>query len=353
MGEPPVSKDPWIKWFPGDFLHGVSELEANEGWVYTIVLNLIYDAGGPWPLSVDRLSRRCRLRPSTVQKALDALYDLGKLTLVDGRLTNGKAEKSIKSRQKVSENSAEAANARWDKERAKSNENNGTGYAAAMPGVCEPDANQKLEARTRKVSEANASSVGSASPEPTGHLFEVAEPEQPAKPKRAPWDGDADFAALWAGSTDEMRARAKSKLNCWPAWKAAKSMAGGGGVIVAALARYRAKDPDVGRTGGPGLHRWLKDSTWALWMADGAGDVAPTRVWPGPADLRAEIVRATTEDFAVGYLDPCEWRGDPAAVIAPNTFTASKLRAEAGHVFDKHGVGIVATRTKAGEAVAA
>ena len=343
-----MSKDPWIKWFPGDFLHGVSELEANEGWVYTIVLNLIYDAGGPWPLSVDRLSRRCRLRPSTVEKVLGTLYDLGKLTLSDGYLMNGKAEKSIKSRQKVGENSAAAANTRWEKERAKLNEYNTPDHATAMRTLCGSDANQKLEARTREEEEANASSVGSGKPNATVSLFAVEEIEARALGAKAkPWDLDADFTALWLGATPEARSRAKSKANVWPHWRAAKAKAGGGAQIVAAMARYRAQDPDVQRTGGPGLHIWLKDGAWDLWMT-GEQDVAPVPVasFAGPPGLRAAVVAAKDEDFAVGYLDPCGWEdGPPRRLVARNAYIAEQITKAIGAQLQRAGVEVVTSPT--------
>lgn len=338
-----MSKDPWIKWFPGDFLGGVSELEPGEGWVYTIVLNLIYDGAGPWPLNIERLARRCRMRPSSVQKALDTLIDLGKLTLADGRLSNPRAEKSLKTRQKVSEKSAESARTRWEKERGNVNENNATDDASAMRTVCERDANQKLEARSQSISEANASSVASALPDATGGLFAIDHDAEPDKPraKPDPWAGDQDFAALWQGATDQMRRRSVAKAKLWPVWREARAKAGGGAMLVAAMRRYRAGDPDVGRTGGPALERWLRDGVWEHWLGQ-EEPAASVAAWRGPRQVREAVVAQAGEEFARGFLDGAAWRPAPErAVIARNSFIAGRLDREVGMVFRQMGVAIV------------
>lgn len=139
---------PWVKWFPGDFLHGISDLEANEIVVYVIVLNLIYDKQAPWPYDAKRLARRCHLRQNVVEEAVDSLVDYGKLRLVDGALTNEKAEKVIGKRQEVSEKAAAAAATRWQEESGKDKKNNGGKDADALRTGSERDA--KLEARGQK-----------------------------------------------------------------------------------------------------------------------------------------------------------------------------------------------------------
>jgi hypothetical protein len=51
-----MSEKPWVKWYAGDFLQGVADLEPSEGWVYTVILMLIYDAGGPIKLNIKSLA---------------------------------------------------------------------------------------------------------------------------------------------------------------------------------------------------------------------------------------------------------------------------------------------------------
>ena len=146
-----MSATPWVKWFPGDFLNGVSDMTPNEGWAYVIVLNLIYDAQRPIKYDVARLSRRCAMRPSTFQTAVDALVEMGKLTLSDNLLSNARAEKVIESRKKVVEKSSEAATTRWSKHREEVEQNQSNDDADAFAGQCLADAIP--EARVQKQKE--------------------------------------------------------------------------------------------------------------------------------------------------------------------------------------------------------
>lgn len=144
------SRDPWVKWFPGDFLHGVSDLEANEIAVYVIVLNLIYDKQAPWPYDAKRLARRCRLRQNVVEEVVESLIDYGKLALVEGALTNEKAEQLIGKRQEESGKRSDAAKTRWQDKTGKGSEIIGGADANAVHAASKRDANQKLEARDQK-----------------------------------------------------------------------------------------------------------------------------------------------------------------------------------------------------------
>lgn len=52
------------------------------------------------------------------------------------------------------------------------------------------------------------------------------------------------------------------------------------------MERYRRDDPDFQRTGGPGLHIWLREARWEHW--------APTAEPPlviTPADHRVHLAR--------------------------------------------------------------
>lgn len=96
----------------------------------------------------------------------------------------------------------------------------------------------------------------------------------PDAPVSLPSDDEA-FEALWAACTPEMRRRAKSKAKVKPEWRKACKLAEPR-VILGGCLGYLAADPDVKRTGGPGLHIWLRDRTWELWT-DGEAD--PARTW--------------------------------------------------------------------------
>lgn len=120
----PKKSTPWVKWFPEKFLHGISDLEtAYEIAVYTVVLNLIYDKQGPWPYSPKKLGARCKLRVSVVEDVVDGLVAEGKLLLIDGCLTNEKAQEVIGERQGLSEKASAAAHSRWQDEEGKDKKN--------------------------------------------------------------------------------------------------------------------------------------------------------------------------------------------------------------------------------------
>lgn len=140
----------WVKWFAGDFLNGIADLEPNQIAVYSVVLNLIYDGEGPTPDNAERIARRCNMRPTTCKKAIDALVEMGKLIRRDGVLSNARCEKEIKSRQNLAQKSAESAHSRWNKRGEKDNENNDGAMRPHMPDECDPHAYQKPEARIEK-----------------------------------------------------------------------------------------------------------------------------------------------------------------------------------------------------------
>lgn len=133
---------PWVKWFAGAFLNGVADLEPNEIAVYAIVLNLIYDGGGPIRDDVPKIAKRCNMRPSSCAKALDALAAAGKIQREGGLITNQRAEKELKSRQEVSEKSAKSAAERWNKSVKKPNENNETPMRTHCEGTATAYANK-------------------------------------------------------------------------------------------------------------------------------------------------------------------------------------------------------------------
>lgn len=102
--------------------------------------------------------------------------------------------------------------------------------------------------------------VASAPPPATGRA-----------PKSDPWDGDEHFRMLWDTCTTQMRRRAKSRANVWPEWVRARKV-DEPATILGGMGVYLISDPDVQRTGGPGLHIWLKNRTWQGYSK--GGDVA-------------------------------------------------------------------------------
>jgi hypothetical protein len=103
-------------------------------------------------------------------------------------------------------------------------------------------------------------SVASASP------LATVEGGKGSKPAQAePWRDDPGFLAVWDGSTPMMRRRAKSMSKAWTEWvKVRKGLEPDR--VLAGLRAYLKGDPDVNRTGGPGLHLWLRDRTFEQWV---------------------------------------------------------------------------------------
>lgn len=95
-----MSKDriPYFDFYPSDFMHGVRGLSAQEVGVYTMMLCRIYEENGPVEYHVMRLATYCGMRESTFVKTVEKLIELGKLELVDGMISNHRAEAEISSR---------------------------------------------------------------------------------------------------------------------------------------------------------------------------------------------------------------------------------------------------------------
>jgi len=157
-------------------------------------------------------------------------------------------------------------------------------------------------------------------------------PEKPLSQVAAkhPSETDAAFGAVWDAATPEMRRRGKSRAKVWPEWLKARRNADPADILVA-MGRYIREDPDVKRTGGPGLHIWLRDGTYALWSAEGTGgSVGP--VWCGPGSVRAELLAEKGEGFVRSYLDPCGWDEAGGLILTRTAFAATKLTQESGHI---------------------
>lgn len=159
---------PWVKFYAGDFLNGIADLDPHEIAVYIVVLARIYDEGAPIKDKVETIARRCNMRPTSCAKALDSLVEAGKLVRENGTITNRRAEKEIKSRAKVVEKSTQAAATRWEKQAENTKENNDTPHADALPthrpGICQPEPEPELDKKERKQGGSLRESSASADP---------------------------------------------------------------------------------------------------------------------------------------------------------------------------------------------
>lgn len=102
--------------------------------------------------------------------------------------------------------------------------------------------------------------------------------------KAEPWAADTCFLAAWDAATPLMRKRSKSREKAWSEWRVARTREAPERIL-AALRAYVRGDPDVPRTGGPGLHLWLRDRGWDTWLSEDRPLI------PGPVDPAVEAHR--------------------------------------------------------------
>lgn len=110
---------PWFKCEPSKLLGALAAMEPYEGYIYTVVILRIYEAGGPIPDDVRKLSRRTGLRINIVANALEKLIATGNLEMKDGKIDCGKTHDRLQDMAAVQSKRIMAgkcsASARWGK----------------------------------------------------------------------------------------------------------------------------------------------------------------------------------------------------------------------------------------------
>lgn len=140
-----MGEQPFIKFYPSDFLAGTSGLSPAERGVYITLLCLIYEHDGPIQRDDARLARRCGSPKAAFVRTLDGLIAEGKITQDEGMLSNRRAEKALMDRTNRTQNSTHAANQRWGAQGQKMQQKQRAVDAGAMPSQCVGDASQKPE----------------------------------------------------------------------------------------------------------------------------------------------------------------------------------------------------------------
>ncbi|WP_283177887.1 DUF1376 domain-containing protein [Gemmobacter sp. 24YEA27] len=110
---------PWFRFYPADFMHGVRGMSATEVGLYQMLLCRIYEENGPVEYSPLRLSTYAGMREATFLKTFEKLVALGKLTLIDGMVSNARAEIEISNRADDLKNSSKAGKASAQKRQQK------------------------------------------------------------------------------------------------------------------------------------------------------------------------------------------------------------------------------------------
>ena len=103
----------YVPFYPTKWLGGVSGMTPAEVGIYINLLMLMYDAGGPIALDNKRLARRMCCAIGTFNSILNSLIDDGKITLVDGYLTNERAEIELEKLNQKRLSASESAKSRW------------------------------------------------------------------------------------------------------------------------------------------------------------------------------------------------------------------------------------------------
>ena len=89
---------PYFDFYPADFMNGVRGLTAQDVGVYTMILCRIYEESAPVEFHTLRLATYCGMREATFKKTIEKLIDLDKFQVVDGCISNRRAETEISNR---------------------------------------------------------------------------------------------------------------------------------------------------------------------------------------------------------------------------------------------------------------
>lgn len=123
---------PWYRRFPDNFIAGTVGLTLEEKGAYSLVLDLMYVRGGPVPDEPRYIAGVCNCSVRKWNAIREKLIGLGKIHVVDGYLTNERAEKeieiSLKDAQERAENGAKGGN-KSAETRAVVSKNKGLGQA--------------------------------------------------------------------------------------------------------------------------------------------------------------------------------------------------------------------------------
>lgn len=118
---------PWYKRYPADFIAGTLALSLEEKGAFSIVLDLIYDRGGPIQDDSAWIARACGCSVRKWNQIREKLISENKIYAADGFISNRRADKNVenerKTADKLSENGAKGAEKKREKE-AELNESN-------------------------------------------------------------------------------------------------------------------------------------------------------------------------------------------------------------------------------------
>jgi uncharacterized protein YdaU (DUF1376 family) len=249
-----MSAPPYMKLYVADYHGDTTHLSALEHGAYLLLLMAMWRAGGRLPSDDARLAKLAKVTPEQWAEIRSTILDFFQRR--GGRITHKRIAEEMAKYEAVSLKRKAASEKGVSEKRRKNKEKpqpNGSDVVDHLVTKPEPEPEVREE-----------DSVASASPLATAGLLALGiEPADPQASTEA-WDRDPDFTKLWDMAPPMMRKRAKSRAKVWPEWKRALRVADAPRIL-GGFARYKSMDADLPRSGGPGLHIWLKDRTWDEW----------------------------------------------------------------------------------------
>lgn len=311
--------DTWYPFFVGDYRKDTGKLSCEQHGAYRQLIDEYWVTG---PLEDDDtiLARVVGLELRVWRKHRPVIARF--FSIADGVWRHGRIDRELISaserKGKAEAKARVAAEARWGKPRASSE--HAPGMLQALPEhmheECPPPS-------PKEEKDADASFVGS---------------DEPITTAKALWEKDHDFLSAWKACTEPMRTRSSRKA-AHAAWRLNKAPAE---TKLNALRAYLAGDSDVQRTGGPGLHLWLRDKL-PEWLDRGLAAQSASAPWPGDARIPPIMARAFGAEKGNAYLAAyCAWQDVPTpALLCSNNLICDFIRKEAGPDLEAIGVRVL------------
>jgi uncharacterized protein YdaU (DUF1376 family) len=107
--------DPWYRRFPDNFLGGINGMTLEEKGAYGVVIDMIYQRGGPIADEPRYIAGICNCSVRKWNAIRERLLHLGKLYVVDGHLMNGRAGTELEKSARIAREHAENGSKGGDK----------------------------------------------------------------------------------------------------------------------------------------------------------------------------------------------------------------------------------------------
>lgn len=144
-----MSGAPWYKRYSSDFIAGTVGLTLEQKGAYSLILDVIYDRGGPVPDDARYWAGLCGCSVRKWNTIKTQLAAMGKIVVSEGMISNFRAEKEIENSQRTAEkhakNGSKGGEKRAENERALSENNDLT-----QAGLKHTRINQKPDTRYQK-----------------------------------------------------------------------------------------------------------------------------------------------------------------------------------------------------------